>query len=135
MAAFELKHIGPTPASVAAYWRGGTRGTEMAFPKTFRELIELTHFHAFVIGIVYLVLAHLFLATSARDGVKRFGVVIAFAGVAGDLLAVWLVRYAAAAFAYLELLAWACQWVGFGLLVYYPMKEMWFRRGTALPPD
>jgi len=44
MAAFELYHIGPTPSRAAAYYRGGERGGEMAFAKTFRELVEITHF-------------------------------------------------------------------------------------------
>lgn len=136
MAAFELRHIGPTPDRIAAYWRGGTRGAEMAFPKTFRELVELTHFHAFTMGILYLVLAHLFLATTAGERVKRLGIVLGFGGLVGDLVAVWLIRYVAAAFAWLQLAAWSAEWVGFGLYVYYPVKEMWFGQGRrGFPPE
>lgn len=136
MAAFQLKHVGPTPERVAAYYRGGTRGAEMAFPKTFRELVEVTHFHAFIMGLVYLVLAHLFIATRVRDTVKRIVVVGAFVGLAGDLVGVWLVRYGSAAFAYLLVGSWGLEWVGFGAFVYYPMQEMWFPHGReGRPPE
>jgi hypothetical protein len=136
MAAFQLKHIGPTPDRVATYWRGGERSGEMTFPKTFRELVELTHFHAFMMGMVYLVLAHLFLATTAPPALKRAGIVVAFAGVAGDLIGVWLVRYASAAFGWLLVGSWLCEWAGFGLFFYYPMREMWFRHGReGFPPE
>jgi hypothetical protein len=136
VAVFQLKHIGPTPERVGVYWRGGQRGAEMTFAKTFREMIELTHFHAFIMGVVYLVLAHLFLATTASPTLKRAGVVLAFAGLVGDLLSVWLVRYASAAFAWLQVGAWGCQWAGFGLFFYYPIREMWFRHGReGFPPE
>ncbi len=83
MASFQLIHVGPRPAQIAAYWRGGDRGGAMLFPKTLREMIELTHFHAFTMGIVYLVLAHLFLATTASEAFKRAMVIVGFVGSAG----------------------------------------------------
>jgi len=136
VAAFQLKHIGPTPLRIATYYRGGTRDTTMVFPKDFRQLVELTHFHAFVMGLVYLVLAHLFLATTAPERVKRGGVVLGFAGLAGDLVGVWLIRYVAAAFAYLQVVFWLFEWVGFAAFVYYPVREMWCGHGReALPPE
>ena len=65
MAMLQWVHIGPTPGNIATYFRGGEREGAMTFPKTVRELVELTHFHAFIMGVVYLVLAHLVVATSA----------------------------------------------------------------------
>jgi hypothetical protein len=135
-AAFQLRHIGATPSRVAAYYRGGERGAEMAFPKTFRELVEVTHFHSFVMGIVYLVLAHLFIATTVRPALKRGCIVLAFAGLAGDLMAPWLIRYLSATFAYALLVSWLAEWVGFGAFVCVPIGEMWFRNGRAeFPPE
>ena len=136
MAAFQLGHIGPTPADIAAYYRGGERAGAMTFAKTFRELVEVTHFHAFIVGVVYLVLAHLFLATSAPEWVKRAGVIVTFAGLAGDMLRIWLIRYASAAFAYTQVLFWGLEWAGFAALVLYPLREMWFRQNrNDLRPD
>jgi hypothetical protein len=136
MVAFQLRHIGPTPAAIAAHYRGGEHGGEMTFPKTFREIVEVTHFHAFTMGLVYLVLAHLFIATPVRPTLKRVLVVLAFAGLAGDLVSPWLVRYVSAAFAYVQLVSWAAEWIGFGAFVGVPIVEMWFIYGSEqLPPD
>ncbi len=131
MAVLQWKHIGPTPAAIATYFRGGERGGEMTFPKTVRELVELTHFHAFIMGLIYLVLAHLVLATSAPEGVKRVAIVLAFVGLAGDLVGVWLIRYVSGAFAWAQVSFWIAQWVGFGAFVYYPLREMWFSEGSS----
>ena len=126
-AVFQLKQVGPTPERVAIYYRGGTREMTMVFAKTFRELVEVTHFHAFVMGLIYLVTAHLFLATTASDWVKRAGVIAAFAGLAGDLAGAWLIRYVSPLFAYTHVACWLLEWAGFGAFVFYSMREMWFR--------
>lgn len=131
MALLQWMHIGPGPTSIAAYFRGGERAGAMTFPKTFRELVELTHFHAFIMGLVYLVLAHLVLATSASAWIKRAAIVLAFVGLLGDLVGVWLIRYVSAGFAWLHVCWWAAQWVGFAAFVYYPLREMWFREGRT----
>ena len=136
MAVFELYHIGPTPSRVAAYYRGGERGTEMAFAKTLRELVEVTHFHSFIMGVVYLVLAHLYIATAVRPALKRAVIVLAFAGLLGDLVSPWLIRYAAGAFAYLQLASWLAEWAGFGAFIVVPVVEMWFSGESGqYPPE
>ncbi len=136
MAAFELYHIGPTPGRVATYFRGGERGAEMTFAKTFRELVEVTHFHSFIMGVVYLVLAHLFIATAVSPAFKRRCIVLAFAGLAGDLLSPWLIRYVSAGFAYAQIASWLAEWVGFGAFLCVPIMEMWFSNGRAeFPPE
>jgi hypothetical protein len=136
MAAFQLYHIGPLPSRIAAYYRGGEVGGQMTFPKTVRELVEVTHFHSFVMGVVYLVLAHLFVATPLRPVLKQWFIVLAFAGLATDLLAPWLVRYVSGGFAYLQLGAWLAEWVGLGAFVVVPFGEMWLSNGRAeFPPE
>jgi small-conductance mechanosensitive channel len=131
MAMLQWVHIGPTPGNIASYFRGGERDGAMTFPKTVRELVELTHFHAFIMGIVYLVLAHLVLATTAPELVRRVAIVLALVGLVGDLVGVWLIRYVSGAFAWAQLCFWIAEWIGFSAFVYYPMREMWFREGRA----
>lgn len=127
VAAFEWIHVGPAPSRVASYYRGGEQHgeMEMSFPKTFRELVETTHFHAFIMGVLYLVLAHLFLATRVPLVVQRFVILLAFAGLAGDLIAPWLIRYVAGGFSYLLVGSWLAEWTGFGALIAVPLGEMW----------
>jgi hypothetical protein len=136
MGAFQVSHIGPSPSRAAAYYRGGESGGQMTFAKTFRELVEVTHFHSFIMGMVYLVLAHLFLATGVSAGVKRSVIVIGFAGLAGDLVSPWLIRYVAGELAYVQLVSWVAEWIGFGAFVTVPLLEMWFsKRREAFPPE
>ncbi len=125
LAAFEFGHVGPRPSQVASYYRGGERNGEMTFAKTSRQLVETTHFHAFIMGIVYLVLAHLFIATRLPLGVQRLFILLAFAGLAGDLVAPWLITYVSGGFAYLEVGSWLAEWIGFGAFVAVPLFEMW----------
>jgi len=136
MAAFQLWHVGPTPSRIEAYYRGGERGGEMTFAKTFRELVEVTHFHAFSMGVMYLILAHLFIATAVPPGLKRWLIVVAFVGLAGDLIAPWLIVYGSGAFAPVQLLSWLAEWIGFGAFIVVPLVEMWWsqERGEA-PPE
>ena len=126
MGIFEWAHVGPWPSDVAIYFRGGERDGAMVFPKPFRELVELTHAHAFVMGVVYLALAHLIIATTAPAAVKKWSVILGFGGLVADVIGVWLIRYVSSLFAYAQVSAWVAQWVSFATLVYYPLRDMWF---------
>ena len=136
IAIFEFAHMGPWPADIAIHFRGGERAGAMVFPMAFRELVELTHAHAFVMGGTYLILGHLIIATSAPARAKIWAVAGGFGGLIADVLGVWLIRYVSAAFAYTQLLFWAFEWAGFAALIFYPLREMWFRQGrNDLPPE
>lgn len=131
MAAFQLNHVGPTPARIGTYYRGGDVGGEMRFEKTFRELVEVTHFHSFIMGIVYLVLAHLFIATPMKHTAKRLVIIAAFAGLCGDIISPWLIRYVSASASYLLILSWLAEWCGFLAFTIVPIQEMWFSHGRT----
>lgn len=117
-AGFEAERIGVSPARIAIYYRGGESAGSLSFPKPFGHLVEITHAHAFVMAVIFLVLAHLFVATSLR-GARVKGVVtgVAFAGMLGDLVAPWLIRYVAVGFAWLQILSWAALWIGGGVML------------------
>jgi hypothetical protein len=111
-AAIQSGRIGLTPAAIASYYRGGETGDVMTFPKEFWQLLEVTHAHAFVMAVVFLVLAHLFVSTSLSDRTKAAFLTLAFVGTIGDLLSPWLVRYGAAWCAWIALASWMAQGVG-----------------------
>ena len=77
----------------------------MAFPKTFGQLLEVTHAHAFTMALVLLVLAHLFVATGVSARTKGTAVAWAFAGTCGGLATPWAVRYVSGGFAMRVLLS------------------------------
>ena len=125
MAMLQVGHYGLTPGGIAMALRGGERDGVMFFEKTFRELIELTHFHAFSMGVVYLILAHLIVATRAPAWVKQWSIVAGFVGLLGDVVGPWLVRYGSPVFAWLVLAAWAAEWFAFVSFVVFPVWDMW----------
>jgi hypothetical protein len=114
---FQIARIGVTPRAIATYYRGGESGDVMTFPKTFGQLLEVAHAHAFVMAIVFLILAHLFVATSAPNSVKVAVLSATFVGTLGDVLAPWLVRYGAAWCAWITLASWAAQGAGTVVLI------------------
>jgi hypothetical protein len=115
--AFQLGRIGVAPGAIAVYYRGSEQAEVMAFPKTFGQLAEITHAHAFVMGIVFLILAHLALGTSVSERTKAIALTLTFAGVLGDLVSPWLVRYVAAGWAWLVLASWLAQTAGIVALI------------------
>lgn len=109
---FEIGRIGLTPVAIATFYRGSESGDVMIFPKTAAQLLEVTHAHAFVMAVVFLILAHLFVSTSAPATLKTVVLTVAFAGTVGDLISPWLVRYGTASFAWIALGSWIAQGAG-----------------------
>ncbi len=123
--------IGATPEAIAIHYRGGQ--DEGSFPMSFGQMLEITHFHAFIEGIVLLTLGHLFLATGASRRLKQIVLVVAFGSTLLDLGSPWLIRYGSAGFAYLQLAAW----MGIALsaipLLFLPLREMWWEKKKESP--
>ncbi len=122
---YQFKRIGATYELVAAYYRGGELGQEITYPKTFTQLLETTHFHAFSIAIVFLTLAHIFIATALGPRIKWSIIGLAFFSSQADIAGPWLIRYWSPVFALLQLFAWFGMWLGFGALILLPLYEMW----------
>ncbi|MBI2871011.1 MAG: hypothetical protein HYY14_04795 [Candidatus Omnitrophica bacterium] len=90
------------PRRVAIYYRGGEE--ELVFPKTYAELLENSHFHLFMMPVIFLVLAHLFLLTPVSRNLKRGLVLVAILSLGLDVAGPWLIRYVSAGFAGLKVL-------------------------------
>jgi hypothetical protein len=131
---FQLVQIGIRLSEVVAYYRGGETETAMTFPKTFPQLLEVTHFHAFIMGVVFLILGHLLLATGISQRWKEGLLLGAFAGSCGDLMGAWLIRYVSAGFVMLQLLSWLALWIGYGGMLVAAVWEMW-GPSAGMPPS
>lgn len=125
---YQFKRIGATYGLIVAYYRGGELGQEMTFPKTFAQLLDTTHSHAFVMGVCFLILAHLFIATSLGTKAKWTFIGLAFFSSLADIAGPWLIRYLSPGFALLHLASWLAMWLGYGALILVPLYEMW-RKG------
>ena len=97
----------------------------MSFPKTFWQLMEVSHFHLFTIPVVVLILSHLLFATPLSSRVRVWLTAIAFTGALLDAIGPWGVRYVAAGFAYLLILGWMLLGGGSLLIVVLTLLAMW----------
>jgi hypothetical protein len=121
--ALSFGRTGASPAEVATYYRGD--GGELKFPKTFWQLVEVSHFHLFTIPVVVLILSHLLYATPLPVRLRVGLTVATFAGAFLDALGPWAVRYVSGACAYGLMLGWGLLALGSLAMIVLTMIAMW----------
>lgn len=121
--------VGPGYQEIVRHYRGD-EGDEMAFPKEFLTLLEVTHFHAYIEGIVLLVLAHLFAAVPIQQKMRLGIIAAAFGTTFLDLGSPWLIRYLSPQAAYAQIAAWIGMGVSYLPLTFFPLYYLW-----KSPPD
>lgn len=122
----QFQRIGLSYDRIVAYYLGGEIQGQMFFAKNINALLEETHFHTFMMSVVFLILCHLFLATSANRLTKLFFILTTFFSHVFDMGSVWLIRTLSPAFAYLLMTAWVGLWIGYSGMIIIPFYEMWF---------
>lgn len=122
---YECHQIGFSSAAVSEHYLGAAEG--MSFPRSFQSLLETTHFHAFIMALIYLTLAHLFVATGVSAWVKRGAILAGFLSTLFDLVLPWAVRYVSAGFAPVLLAAWIGEWVSYVLMIVISLYELWLK--------
>jgi len=122
--------VGAGYDQIVRHYRGGENG-EMSFSKEPIELLEVTHFHAYIEGIVLLVLAHLFVAVPIGKIFKRSVIGLAFGSTLLDLVSPWLIRFVAPGFAYTQMLAWIVMGISYLPLTFAPAYYIWRDRVSS----
>jgi hypothetical protein len=117
--------VGPGFEEIVMHYRGGEM--EDAFPRTFGQMLEETHFHAFIEGVTLLVLAHLFIGTSVTRRFKLAVVVLSFGSTLMGLASPWLVKYVAPGFAMVHMSCWLIMGATALILIGVPLYEMWLK--------
>jgi hypothetical protein len=121
----QFQRIGISYERVIAYYLGGEIGGQIFFAKNLNALLEETHFHAFTMSVVFLILGHLFLATSLSRRAKLFFILITFFSHVFDMAGSWLTRVLSPLFAYLLIASWLGLWIGYAAMIFLPLYEMW----------
>jgi hypothetical protein len=119
--------VGPGIQDIAIHYRGSEDG-EM-FPRAFGQMLEEAHFHAFIEGLILLVLTHLFVATSLERKTKMIVILLAYGSTFADLASPWLIKYVGPGFAYLQLSSWFVMTFSALVLIGVPFYEMWIKEG------
>lgn len=101
--------------------------TELLFPKTTLQLLDVTHPHLFEQTLIVFVLCHFFGLTRVRDPWKRWIYVLSFSSVLLDVGTPWLIRFVSPGFAPVHLFGTGLLSVMFLVLILVPLYEMWWR--------
>ncbi len=109
-----------------AYYAGDEEG--MQFPKEATELTETTHFHFFIMPIIFMTTGHLFLMSAWSQRWKTFIISSCFVYIALDLGKPWLIRYGVPGFGILAPINSALLRITMLLCIVVPLHEMWFLR-------
>ncbi len=97
----------------------------LLFPKTKRELLEVTHVHTFSIPLVFFVLSRILSMTTMREGLKMATYTASFVGIVCNLIGPWLVRYSSPKFSALLLFSYIVLAATLIVYIVCPMYEMW----------
>lgn len=74
-------------------YRGDGNSESLNLPKTYEELLQITHAHLLSVPLVYFLLAGLFLGTRVSSRIKTMGVVFLFGGFFVEYFSLWGLRY------------------------------------------
>jgi hypothetical protein len=125
LVAIALTRVGPEYRQIVEHYRGAGDGDLL--PRPAGQMLEELHFHAFIEGIMLLVLTHLFVATSVNRSFKRTVVLVAFAATFADLASPWLIRFVAPGFAMLQVASWVAMTGAAVILIWVPLYDMWWK--------
>lgn len=97
------------------------------FPKSNKEIIEITHVHAFTIPLIIFVMSRILSMTLVRDWIKITIYSVAFAGIIMNLSGPWLVRFKSDVFSISLIASYFLLGICFTALISIPVYEMWFK--------
>lgn len=87
--------------SVVTFYRGSE--AQFMLPRSYKVLLEISHFHLLAMGIFILTLSHLVLFVPLTPRVKLWLIHLTFLSAISDEAAGWLTRFAHPVFAYYKI--------------------------------
>ncbi len=97
------------------------------FPKSYREIIEITHVHAFTISLIIFVMSRILSMTLIRDWIKITIYSVGFVGTIMNLSGPWLIRFKSDVFSLSLITSYFLLGFCFIFLITLPLYEMWFK--------
>ncbi len=118
---------------------GDSGALEIKMKRSYRELLAITHEHAFTVPLVVFVLMHFVGLCSLPERWKIALYSTAFLSVAASFAGIWLVAYAGGAWTLLVRGAGIVMALSIALGCAIPLREMWWvgrrRPARAAPPE
>ncbi len=100
------------------------------FPKQYREILEITHVHAFMIPLVLFVLSRILSMTKINESIKITIYSTAFISGIINLLCPYLIRYKSDIFTIPLILSYFFMGFCFIAFISLPIYEMWFKKAS-----
>lgn len=110
-----FSRMGLTPSSVRGYYLGSEE--EFSRPRSAQSMLEVTHAHLPVMGIVVLLLTHLMIFAPYPDRLKRSFIGASFLSALLGEGSGWLLRFVHPAFAWLKIASFLAFQACLGLLI------------------
>lgn len=114
-AAMYFTRMGLDPVSVQTYYLGSTE--EFSAPRSAASLLETTHAHLPVMGVVLLLLTHLLIFAPGSERNKKRFIAAAFGSAILGEASGWLTRFAHPGFAWLKIAAFLAFQAALALLI------------------
>ena len=123
MAVMATQKSGWLPSEGVDYWLGNAKTG--AYPKTYGEISELTHFHLFSIPMFMFLQGHIFLMTNWSRRAKIAVLLGAFFPTACYIASPWAVIFLSEKLAILGSIGKTGMAAALGLFFWIPTKQMW----------
>ncbi len=101
------------------------------FPKSYREILDITHVHTFTIPLIIFVMSRILSMTQIRDWIKITIYGTAFTGIIMNLSGPLLVRFTSDVFSISIIASYFLLGICFAAFISIPMYEMWFKPKEA----
>lgn len=101
------------------------------FPKSYREILEITHVHAFMIPLIIFVMSRILSMTKIKEGAKITVYSSAFAGTIMNLSSPLLIRFKSDIFTISLIASYLILGLCFIAFISLPIYEMWFKNDSG----
>lgn len=98
------------------------------FPKSYREILAITHVHTFMIPLIVFVMSRILSMTDIREGIKVTVYSTAFAGTGMNLSGPYLIRFKSGIFSLSLLASYIVLGLCFITYISLSLWVMWFKK-------
>lgn len=124
--------MGLTPSSVAAYYLGSE--TEFSAPRSYLSMLETTHMHLPMMGLVLLMLTHLLIFSPFSERAKVAFVAASFLSGLANEGSGWLVRFVHPGFAWVKVFSFVAFQALLAFLLWALAAFLWSGRARRRRP-
>ncbi len=128
---FYFTRMGLSPDSVVAHYLGSE--SEFMPARTFGSMLEVTHYHLAMIGVITLLLTHLAIFLPFGRRTKVWLIAVTFGSALLNEVSGWLVRFVNPGFAYLKIVSFITFQASFGFLLFALLVFLWRHPASRHP--